>query len=675
MYEGYRALEGDLPPERDILPPPRTALKTHKTGNRQQPVLPFRRRAPTAAPTKRIQPASTRGDRHSPPFVPLPSQPFSMPSLPPASAFTLALSALFLTVANALTPLPLRPHYPLRSTLSPFRLDTCLPSGRALLGVSPLHNCPCHARFSLSLPSHLARHPHSLDFLIVSETHLNQLTSSSSPDSLPFVTHLSVLNVSTSPTARQPRYSTPTLSLPHGRFALVVRSNFARPTCLANVTIALQRQLARCPLVLPTNSNRPSPRIVGGSIPDDDTRTHMAAFIDARTFICSGSLISPTWVITAAHCDIQLSMRVTVGGSTVLGGQMHTIRAVYVHPSYNRFNSADTPYDIALVQLQSPAPDDSRFVHVNVNRSFPPPGAYTRVAGYGQTIQKQFSGGPILRVVDVPVVAMSKCKRDYSRADMLLATRLREDVQLCAGLDAGGCDACQGDSGGPLTTFDDDGNVVQVGVVSFGIGCAKARFPGVYTRLSSFEPWMASVGAEYTRSGGGVALFSVGSSAAAGQGSSSFAIGSLTQTQTIIIVVGVGVAVLAVVVVIVGMIMWRVRRRGSSPSAPPAVPANTARTYSSLVDGGVGSRTWVGRGAAGSTTTSVLHAVNRTNEHATATPSEPTAGITPTAQAAVATNGHYPATPSGPTLGMTRPSQATDSERGIGGNNANVSNG
>ena len=66
------------------------------------------------------------------------------------------------------------------------------------------------------------------------------------------------------------------------------------------------------------------------------------------------------------------------------------------------------------------------------------------------------------------------------------------DVMLCAGEEDGGKDACNGDSGGPLLQKMSDGTLVQVGIVSFGSGCARANRPGIYTRVSTFADWIHS---------------------------------------------------------------------------------------------------------------------------------------------------------------------------------------
>lgn len=50
-------------------------------------------------------------------------------------------------------------------------------------------------------------------------------------------------------------------------------------------------------------------------------------------------------------------------------------------------------------------------------------------------------------------------------------------------------DTCQGDSGGPLITVEN--GPVQVGVVSFGIGCAQANRAGVYTRIGRYVSWIS----------------------------------------------------------------------------------------------------------------------------------------------------------------------------------------
>ena len=88
----------------------------------------------------------------------------------------------------------------------------------------------------------------------------------------------------------------------------------------------------------------------------------------------------------------------------------------------------------------------------------------------------------------MPYVDDERCADAYGRAGYPFSAR----EMICAGdLDRGGVDACQGDSGGPLARRDADGRWVQVGVVSWGRGCGRRWFPGVYTQLSRFAEGIA----------------------------------------------------------------------------------------------------------------------------------------------------------------------------------------
>ena len=107
------------------------------------------------------------------------------------------------------------------------------------------------------------------------------------------------------------------------------------------------------------------------------------------------------------------------------------------------------------------------------------PGQPVSVSGWGRLSE---TGGMPDRLhdVNIPVVSRQECNSAAAYGGRVTST------MLCAGLRNGGKDACQGDSGGPLLWLNENREWVQIGVTSFGEGCAEAEFPGVYTRVASF---------------------------------------------------------------------------------------------------------------------------------------------------------------------------------------------
>ena len=87
-----------------------------------------------------------------------------------------------------------------------------------------------------------------------------------------------------------------------------------------------------------------------------------------------------------------------------------------------------------------------------------------------------------LQVVSVPITTQSNYGWNQIDDDMIMA-----------GYSSGGYDSCQGDSGGPMVVRDvNDTEWLQVGVVSWGYGCAEAGYPGVYARVSYFIDWICT---------------------------------------------------------------------------------------------------------------------------------------------------------------------------------------
>lgn len=232
-------------------------------------------------------------------------------------------------------------------------------------------------------------------------------------------------------------------------------------------------------------------RIIGGV----DTSPHeypwVAAIFDNDDEIyCGGSIISTKHILSAGHCvyytdPFKLHAILGMHDRIKRDGIRYDFKDIFIHPNFTALQYHDTS-DIAIMKTTKPIifSDVIKPICLPQDDSYWYEDEKATVAGWG----RMWSGGDNsrhLQETKVMIQSSDECRK--TRIGFLL----EPETMICGY--AKNADACQGDSGGPLFVESGFNRHEQFGVISFGIGCGTENSPGIYSRLTTFLPWVKRI--------------------------------------------------------------------------------------------------------------------------------------------------------------------------------------
>ncbi|XP_021100720.1 transmembrane protease serine 9 [Heterocephalus glaber] len=232
-------------------------------------------------------------------------------------------------------------------------------------------------------------------------------------------------------------------------------------------------------------------RIVGGAGAMSGEVPWQASLKEGTRHFCGATVVGDRWLLSAAHCfnhtraeQVQAHLGTTsllgIGGSPVKLG----LRQVMLHP---RYNPGTLDFDVAVLELARPLVFSKYIQPVCLPLAIQkfPVGRKCMISGWGNTQEGNATKPDVLQRASVGIVDQKTCSVFYNFS--------LTDRMLCAGFLEGGVDSCQGDSGGPLACEENPGVFYLAGIVSWGIGCAQAKKPGVYARITRLKGWVLGI--------------------------------------------------------------------------------------------------------------------------------------------------------------------------------------
>lgn len=234
--------------------------------------------------------------------------------------------------------------------------------------------------------------------------------------------------------------------------------------------------------------------VVGGTPVPAGERGYVVFITIDQVAACTGTLVSPTFILTASHCSSLLAgtpinvpiakqgaeIAVALGSVRAndpddMTAERPRVKRVIVHPKATSLDGNGFRFDVALLELETPSKQRPVQVVAKGEEALFAPGTMTQIAGYGATQEGGDAADQLLQT-EVPVVTDATARAAYPDS-------FDPVDQIGAGFPQGGKDSCQGDSGGPLLVAAPGATLRLAGATSYGDGCARPNRPGIYARL------------------------------------------------------------------------------------------------------------------------------------------------------------------------------------------------